>query len=322
MQKIDIYQPLILSYLEQTSAFWENNEQAKWLLDNAWDLNHYKSANIQLIWASIRPYQVNKQEEKIEYSDAQLAQQRKAYERLRNEQWIFAITEKTQLEDTKYVDYRLNILYHLTGCDGIQTIQDLEKLHKGWIRSMQLVREYDNALAHCHRNNTKEWLTDLGKQAVQRMDEHNVIIDTANMNYQSMMDVYTFNKKPIINSHTNIQTLFNYSRNVTDDFLDIIGDSYGLIGLSLESACMSESDEWATIDTYLKHIKYVRDRIGDDHIAFGSGYHGMYHKRVITGYEKIKSVATIEQKMIEAFGQKFTQKFFRENAYRIMMQVL
>ena len=322
MQKIDTYQPLILSYLEETNAFWENHEQAKWLLDNAWDLSQYKSADIQLVWASIRPYQVNKEQEKIAYSDEQLAKQRKAYEKLRDEQWIFAITDKTQLQDTKYVDYRLNFLYHLTGCDGIKQIEDLEKLHKWWIRSMQIVREYDNALAHCHRNESKEWLTELGKQAVQRMDEHNIIIDTANMNYQSMMDVYTFNKKPIINSHTNIQALFDYSRNVTDDFLDVIGDSYGIIGLSLESVCMSGSDEWANIDTYLEHIKYVRERIGDDHVAFGSGYHGMYHKRIITGYEKIESIAMIEQKVTEVFGEKFAQKFFRENTYRIMMQVL
>jgi len=94
---------------------------------------------------------------------------------------------------------------------------------------MQIVREYDNKLAHCHRNKKNEGLTERGKKAIQRMDENNIIIDTANMNYQSMMDVYTFNKKPIINSHTNIKALFDYSRNVTDDFLDVIGDSYGII---------------------------------------------------------------------------------------------
>jgi hypothetical protein len=48
----------------------------------------------------------------------------------------------------------------------------------------------------------------------------------------------------------------------------------------------------------------------------------MYHKRIITGYEKIESIAMIEQKVTEVFGEKFAQKFFRENAYRIMMQVL
>jgi len=95
-----------------------------------------------------------------------------------------------------------------------------------------------------------------------------MVIDTANMNYQSMIETYQFTKKPIMNSHTNVLALYQHSRNVTDDFLELIQRSEGMIGLSLTSNYMASPEQTATIDNYLAQIKYVKERVGDDHVAF------------------------------------------------------
>jgi membrane dipeptidase len=104
----------------------------------------------------------------------------------------------------------------------------VEKLKNAGFRSIQLVWEFDNIFAHCHRSSTGG-ITDIGYDVLQYLDQNKMIIDTANMNYQSMIETYQFTKKPIINSHTNVKALLNHSRNVTDDFLDLVARSDGVI---------------------------------------------------------------------------------------------
>ncbi|NOZ44157.1 MAG: hypothetical protein GXP45_03315 [bacterium] len=92
------------------------------------------------------------------------------------------------------------------------------------------------------------------------MDQNHMIIDTANMNYPSMIEAYQFTKKPIMNSHANVMALYQHSRNVTDDFLDLIKQSDGILGLSLTSHFM-KAEGVATLDDYIAQIKYVRERV-------------------------------------------------------------
>jgi membrane dipeptidase len=49
-----------------------------------------------------------------------------------------------------------------------------------------------------------------------------MIVDTAHMNHQSMMDVVHYSTKPILNSHSNIRTLHDHTRNVEDEFIDAL----------------------------------------------------------------------------------------------------
>jgi microsomal dipeptidase-like Zn-dependent dipeptidase len=65
-----------------------------------------------------------------------------------------------------------------------------------------------------------------------------MIIDVANMNNQSMIETYRYSKRPIINSHTAVLSLHQDQRNVSDEFLDWINPTDGLIGLSLNADLM------------------------------------------------------------------------------------
>lgn len=272
MQKIDLYQNLL----------------------NNFNLDDYKKADLQVIFSTILPYTTQQNADGsttyIE-SNKQLTEDWKKYEILRKEQNITLIKEWHQVQETKYMDFWLNLIYHLVGGDGITSVDDVKKLYDAGFRSMQLVYESDNALAHCYKS-TEGGLTEVGKDIVQRMDKNKMIIDTANMNHQSMVDVYKYTKKPIMNSHTSVG-------NIKDEFLDIIAQSNGIIWLN---------NKEANIDEHIKQIQYIRDRIGDDNIASWSW--------------PVDKLASLEQKIIEVFWAKFAQRFFRENAYRFIMETL
>ncbi len=326
MQKIDLNQSLISSFENKVDLFKNKVHKVENRDTNAWGLPNYQEADLQIILASIWPYVIettpsNTKQKQIKYSNNKLIQQRKQYEKLRKKYNIFLIQDSQNLENTKYIDFRLNFVYHLKWADGITNINDFQKIQKAGIRAVQLVREFNNKIANCHR--ASEWgLTEFGKEVLSFLDENKIIIDTANMNYQSMIESYKFTKKPIMNSHTNVKALYYQSRNVSDEFLGLVEKSEGLIGLNISSACMVPKEKDATIEDFLAQIKYVKEHVGDDHVAFGSGYHGLYFQKLVKGLEGISGLKTLEKKVIENFGYKFASKFFRENAYRFLQHTI
>jgi microsomal dipeptidase-like Zn-dependent dipeptidase len=78
----------------------------------------------------------------------------------------------------------------------------------------------------------------------------------------------------------------------------------------------------AVIDDYINEIKYVKERIGDSNVAFGSGYHSVYFQRLVSGLENISSLTLLEQRIVEEFGYKFAGMFFWENAYRMLVHTV
>lgn len=128
-----------------------------------------------------------------------------------------------------------------------------------------------------------------------------MIIDVAHMNPQSMIETYRFAKRPLLNSHTNIMSLCQDNRNITDEFLDWIDPSDGLIGLSLNSDMIVGENAMATIDKFMDQIEYVKNRIGEDQVALGSCYHSFLHPRMVQGLETIDTLKLLEAKMTERF---------------------
>jgi len=133
------------------------------------------------------------------------------------------------------------------------------------------------------------------------MESQNILIDVAHMNPQSMIEVYRFAKKPLLNSHTNIMSLHQDNRNVTDEYLDRIDPSDGLIGLSLNSDTIVGPNAHATMEQFMDQIAYVKNRIGDDQVALGSCYHSFSYPKMVKDLETVASLKTLEEKMIERF---------------------
>jgi len=141
----------------------------------------------------------------------------------------------------------------------------------------------------------------LGKEIIAYMETKKMIVDVANMNPQSMIETYRYAKRPLLNSHTNIMSLHQDNRNVTDEYLDRIDPSDGLIGLSLNSDMIVGPDAAATINQFMDQIEYVKNRIGDDQVALGSCYHSFLHPKMVQGLEHVSTLKLLEEKMIERF---------------------
>ncbi|MFW5826601.1 MAG: dipeptidase [Alkalispirochaeta sp.] len=121
-------------------------------------------------------------------------------------------------------------------------------------------------------------LTRAGKDLVRRCNELGIMVDVSHLNAKGFRDVTRISRAPIVASHSNAWTICPSTRNLTDDQLDAIRDSDGLVGVNFGVQYL-RPDGQATTDTPLTrfrdHVEYIAERIGIDRIGLGSDFDGV-----------------------------------------------
>lgn len=318
MKKIDLHQDLILSYKHDSNSFFSHNSQYQdvWWTD-AWNFWDYLGAELSFVFWVTRPYTMSTlwANWPLAYDQWLLQESIDWYKQLANlSQDVAIIYSSKDILNTK----KLTLLLHIEWFDGCTTLSDIEKVYTLWIRSLWFVWNFDNTLSYCNKW-SEGWLTRLWKDAVSYMNELWMIIDTAHMNHQAMMDVLEISKKPIINSHSNLRIFCDHSRNVYDEFLLLLAKNWWVLWLSMCSDFIAWDGNEATIDQYVEQIRYIRNIVGDDHIAFWSDYHWILQwKETIKDFWKIRKMPILQEVLLENFWTQFTEKFFYINALRVI----
>ena len=102
-------------------------------------------------------------------------------------------------------------------------------------------------------------------------------IDLSHLNEAGFWDVARLDAGPLVASHSAAHAICPASRNLTDEQLDAIGASDGLVGIVFATVFL-RPDFADDVDTPLaliaEHARYVADRIGPEHVALGSDFDG------------------------------------------------
>ncbi|MBU2583790.1 MAG: membrane dipeptidase, partial [Bacteroidetes bacterium] len=114
-------------------------------------------------------------------------------------------------------------------------------------------------------------LSEFGRQVIKSMDSLGIIIDISHVGKKTIEDILTVTTNPIIASHSGVRALRNHSRNLYDDQIIAIANSGGVIGVVFYPSFLT-TDSTATIETVIKHIDYIKNLVGINHIALGSDF--------------------------------------------------
>jgi membrane dipeptidase len=104
-----------------------------------------------------------------------------------------------------------------------------------------------------------------------------ILLDLAHLSERGFWDVAEASRAPLVASHSNAHTLSPNSRNLTDAQLDAIGRSDGIVGITFHAGMLTEAggvDPKVPLGRVVDHVDYVADRIGIDHVGFGSDFDG------------------------------------------------
>jgi membrane dipeptidase len=162
-------------------------------------------------------------------------------------------------------------------------------------------------------------LSEFGKTVVRTMDTLGMIVDVSHTGIKTIWDVLATTKNPIIASHSGARALNNHYRNLTDEQIDSIAARGGVIGVVFYPPFLS-SRSVATIDTVIKHIDYLRNRAGIDHVAIGSDFDGIETTPV--GLETVAKLPSLTEALLRhGYSIADVRKLLGENYLRVFRQV-
>ena len=178
----------------------------------------------------------------------------------------------------------LAAVMHLEGAEAIDPgLEALELWHAAGLRSLGPVWSRPNAFAHGvpfafpRSPDTGPGLTDAGRALVRRCAELGIAVDMSHLNEAGFWDIARLDGAPLIASHSGAHALCASTRNLTDEQLDAIGASGGLVGIVFAVPFLradGADDAETPLATIVAHVRYVADRIGVEHVALGSDFDG------------------------------------------------
>jgi len=137
------------------------------------------------------------------------------------------------------------------------------------VRQIHLAYNRDNSVGGgCHGADVP--LTPLGRQVVDEINRVGLIMDCSHSGYRTSMEVMERSRRPVVFSHSNPKALKNHARNITDDQIDACARTGGVVAVSGIGIFLGDND--ISTETLLRHIDYVVDRVGVDHVGIGLDY--------------------------------------------------
>jgi membrane dipeptidase len=175
-------------------------------------------------------------------------------------------------------------IVHLEGAEPIAPdLSNLESWYGRGVRSIGLTWSRPNAFAEGvpfrfpSGADTGPGLTPAGKELVRACNRLGILVDVSHLNAAGFWDVARVSNAPLVATHSNAHALCAASRNLADDQLDAIRDSGGVVGVNFAVTFLREDGMQipeSPLSEIVRHVDYLVERMGVDHVAFGSDFDG------------------------------------------------
>jgi membrane dipeptidase len=192
------------------------------------------------------------------------------------------VVRATSLDDFR--EDRITAILHMEGAEPIAAdLSNLEEWYARGLRSIGLVWSRRNDFAEGvpfrfpSSPDTGPGLTDAGRELVRACNGLGILVDLSHLNEAGFWDVADLSEAPLVATHSNAHALCPASRNLTDAQLDAIRDSNGVVGVNFAITFLREDGMLVPetpITEIVRHIDYLVERMGIDHVAFGSDFDG------------------------------------------------
>lgn len=184
--------------------------------------------------------------------------------------------------------------------EGLQSLEgdiaNLDKLYAAGMRMAGLTHFFDNELAGSMHGEEKGGLTDMGREAVRRMEDMGMVVDIAHCSHTCVAEILSMARRPVVSSHGGVQATCEVNRNLTDEEIRGVAATGGVIGVGYWEGAVCSTDPRATA----RAMKHIRDLVGIDHVALGSDYDGATTVRFDTSQLTQVTQALMDEDFSEA----------------------
>ncbi len=217
-------------------------------------------------------------------------------------------------------------IFHIEGAEAIDPdLHTLEVLYQAGLRSLGPVwsREtiFGNGVPFRYPSSPDigDGLTDHGLRLLKRCNELGIMFDLSHLNEAGFWDTARHSNAPLVATHSNVHAICPHSRNLTDKQLAAIRESDGMVGLNFAAAFLREDGQMLAdvpLSQMLRHLDYLIEHLGEDHVGLGSDYDGAIVPQDVTS---VADLPNLRQAMVEhGFNDALMTKLCFDNWLRVL----
>jgi membrane dipeptidase len=167
-------------------------------------------------------------------------------------------------------DKKLGVIYSFESAAMLEDkIERIEIFRELGVRVMQLNYNRRTPFGVGCLDGETDGLTDLGRQAIAKMNELGVALDLSHSNTQTTADGIATSSKPPLITHAGCRAIYQHPRNKEDRELKALADKGGVVGIYMLPYITASPKQPMRAD-YLQHLEHALKVCGEDHVGIGS----------------------------------------------------
>ena len=167
-------------------------------------------------------------------------------------------------------EHKLAVSFDIEGGRAVEAHPGLvEIFYELGVRWMLIAYNRNNRLGGgCQDDDTG--LTDYGRKIIDEMERVGMVLCCSHTGYRTAREAMEYSRNPVIFSHSNPRALKDHPRNIPDDLIIACKHTGGVVNVNGYGTFLGDNDN--STETLLRHIDYVADLIGPEHVGLGLDY--------------------------------------------------
>ena len=156
------------------------------------------------------------------------------------------------------------------------------------------------------------WST-VGRDFVRKMEDLHILVDVSHLSEAGFWDVAEIASRPFIASHSNAKSVWNHTRNLTNEQITAIIENQGVIGLNFYEGFVGGSRD---LDMVRAHLDRILELGGAGNVALGGDWDGC---DLIGDLPAIDSLPRLyEHLLLRGYEETVVQNLFYNNLMRVV----
>jgi membrane dipeptidase len=165
---------------------------------------------------------------------------------------------------------KMGVIYSFESANMLEDkIERIELFRNLGVRVMQLTYNRRTPLGVGCLDGETEGLSELGRNAIAKMNEVGVALDLSHSNTQTTADGIAASSKPPIITHAGCRAVYMHPRNKEDRELKAMADKGGVVGIYM-LPYITASPKQPMLDDYMQHLEHALKVCGEDHVGVGT----------------------------------------------------
>jgi membrane dipeptidase len=109
-----------------------------------------------------------------------------------------------------------------------------------------------------------------GRRVLDVMKRVGMVLCCTHTGARTLREAMEYMERPVIFSHSNPRAMHDHPRNITDDMIRACAATGGVVNVNGIGIFLGHNDN--TTETYARHVRYVADLVGPQHVGIGLDY--------------------------------------------------